>query len=272
MGIPERRVLKQFEEQEYPKHKQAINAAAGFDVPLTVDWASMELDGESALYMNAIPKVYFIPLADAFRSIASDELGKSALKNGLKSVTINGKEGTTPTAWRFESGELRINHICIYNIEDVKDRANWLIKTLEDGLLPGMGLKEMRAMTQFKETAYPDWKKKIDAAAGFDVAIDVAWDTLAAKGYSHLYSKAFPNIYFIPLVDAFMRIAPDDFGKDALKAGLKKIIINGSFGSKPSNDWSFSDGILTINHRSDTNVDSVSERTDWLARTLEKAL
>ena len=265
MGIPERRILKQFEEQEFPKWKRMINETAGFDVAMDIDWLSMELNGESHLYMNAIPKVYFMPLIDAIKSVSADAVGTAAIKDGLKRVVINGKTGTTAQAWRFEDGVLNVNHICINNIDDVKDRTDWLIKTFETKLATpgGIRLRERRALNQFQELSYPAIKKQIDAAAGFEVTIEVDWNSLVIEGHSHLFLDAFAKVFFIPILESVKRIATDEIGKDALKACLKKIIIDGTAGSTPRS-WIIKEGVLHIRHLTTTNIDTVLERIDWL--------
>ena len=38
MGLTERRAIKAFQENKYPKLKAEMDTAAGFDVPVVVDW------------------------------------------------------------------------------------------------------------------------------------------------------------------------------------------------------------------------------------------
>src|SRR3954462_2343928 len=76
-----------------------------------------------------------------------------------------------------------------------------------------MGLAERRAAKEFETKRFPQLKKDIDDAAGFEVPVTVAWDTLAKEGEAHLYDDCWPKVYFQPLVAAFKGITIDDMGK-----------------------------------------------------------
>ena len=136
-----------------------------------------------------------------------------------------------------------------------------------------MGLAERRAAKNFETTLFPALQKQVAEAAGFDVPIEVAWDTLAVADSAHLYDEAWPKVYFLPLVEAFKAITIDAMGKDALKAALKKIVVvNKSGGYSPGSAYSFEGGTLTVDHESCTNVDDVQARAEHLQKLLEKAL
>jgi hypothetical protein len=89
-----------------------------------------------------------------------------------------------------------------------------------------MSLAERRAIQAFQAQKYPDLKAEISAAAGFDVTIEVQWETLAAEGQAHLYEEAFTNIYFHPLIAAIQAVCVNDAGRSALKSSLKTIVIS----------------------------------------------
>src|SRR5262245_3234509 len=94
-----------------------------------------------------------------------------------------------------------------------------------------MGLAERRAASQFEETAYPRLKKEIDAAASFEVPVEVDWSTLAVEGSSHLYEEAWPKIYFTPLIGALRAIAGDELGRERLRSTLKRVVIRNTQGA-----------------------------------------
>src|SRR5262245_13026601 len=91
-----------------------------------------------------------------------------------------------------------------------------------------MGLAERRAAEQFKTEQFPEWQRKLAEAACFDVPIEVAWNELTVDDYASSYSEFFPKVYFEPLVRAVAAVTIDDMGREALKAGLTKIIIKNS--------------------------------------------
>jgi hypothetical protein len=135
-----------------------------------------------------------------------------------------------------------------------------------------MGLAERRSAERFKNEDYPGWKARIDEAAGFEVLIEVAWDELAVPDYADRYAEYFPDVYFRPLLDALSAIGADDMGKDALREGMSKVIIRNTDEYFSPSGISFTDGVLTFDHKSDTNTHHVEERTKALQSILEGAL
>lgn len=135
-----------------------------------------------------------------------------------------------------------------------------------------MGLAERRSVERFKNDDYPGWKSKIDGAAGFDVPVEVVWEELAVADYADSYADFFPRVYFQPLVDALSAVAIDDMGKSALREGLSKIVIKNTGEFYSASGISFADGVLTFDHKPQTNLDQGQDRAEGIQRTLESAL
>ena len=135
-----------------------------------------------------------------------------------------------------------------------------------------MGLAERRSAERFKNEDYPGWKSRIDAAAGFDVPIEVAWDELAVPDYADRYAEYFPDVYFQPLLDAFGAIGADEMGKEALRGGVSKVVIRNTDQYFSPSGITFADGVLTFDHKSDTNTHHVEERTKAIQSLLENGL
>jgi hypothetical protein len=134
-----------------------------------------------------------------------------------------------------------------------------------------VGLAERRGVKNFQEQKYPALKQQIDAAAGFDVPVEVLWETLQAPEYAHLYDEAFTKVYFVPLIDALKAITIDDLGKDALKASLKKVVIKAEADTSRG-IYTFTDGVLTFDHPPVSNLDYGADRKKELQSVLEKGL
>jgi hypothetical protein len=136
-----------------------------------------------------------------------------------------------------------------------------------------MGLVERRALQSFQERLYPALLKKVHQAAGFNVAVEVKWDTLALDGESDRYDKCWPDVYFEPLISALARIAHDDLGRAALKAAVSKVVIQNDSGNKRHDNWaSLKDGVLTLDHQPHVNVDDRQRRAQKLGDLLESKL
>lgn len=135
-----------------------------------------------------------------------------------------------------------------------------------------MGLAERRSVERFKNDDYPGWKSRIDEAAGFAVPVEVAWEELAVADYATSYSHFFPKVYFQPLVDALAAVASDDMGRSALREGLSKIIIKNSGEFFSAAGISFTSGVLTFDHKPQTNIDDGLDRAKGIQQALESAL
>ena len=128
-------------------------------------------------------------------------------------------------------------------------------------------------MNDFQTNQYPDLQSQVVAAAGFDVPLEVQWETLAAPGESHLYAESWPQVYFEPLIQGLKTVGGDKMGLDAIKAGLKKIVIQNTTGCYYGDRWAtLQDGALTLDHEPLTNVALVDDRTKGLVKALEAGL
>lgn len=136
MGLAERRVIHEFETKELPALRGRVDEAAGYSVPVEVNWDKLAPEGESHLYVESWTAVYFEPLIAALKAIASDDMAREALKAGLRNVVIANTRGNYyPDNWaKFEGGTLTLDHEPITNAGDVQPRTARLITVLESGL------------------------------------------------------------------------------------------------------------------------------------------
>ncbi|WP_299098186.1 hypothetical protein [uncultured Winogradskyella sp.] len=136
-----------------------------------------------------------------------------------------------------------------------------------------MGLAEKRVAKAFEANEFETILKEIKDIVGKDIAVNVDWKTLSTDGMSHLYNKAWPPVYFEPLVNSLKSICQDDMGKEALNDELETIIIKNEAGNSSSNTWaSFDNNTLTLDHKPTSNVHNVAERTKSLQTLLENNL
>lgn len=133
-----------------------------------------------------------------------------------------------------------------------------------------MGLAEKRAVEKFKNEQYPLWVSKICQIVGFQVALDVNWEKLCKEGFADSYQEYFDKVYFLPLEQGLKSIAIDQMGKDALKNGLKKVVVTNTKNSYSPNHFTFEGGVLTIDHDPASNVDDVKDRSEMIQKLLEQ--
>lgn len=136
MGLAEQRAAKEFETSRYPMLKAQVDKAAGFEVPLTVRWDTLAIDGSAHLYDTAWEKVYFQPLIGALESVCRDDLGRDAVKEGVKGFVIQSTADIYyGDQWaKFDTGTMTLDHLPTTNIDNVKERTDGLIKVLEAAL------------------------------------------------------------------------------------------------------------------------------------------
>lgn len=136
-----------------------------------------------------------------------------------------------------------------------------------------MGLKERRIIKAFQTEQYPALEAEINKAAGFEVPMDIKWDTLMEDRFSHIYHNTFPKIYFQPLIDAFKAICIDEMGIELLKAGLKNVIIvNENNEHSLGKAITFEAGVLKINHSPVINADNIEDKANRIIELLENKL
>jgi secreted PhoX family phosphatase len=144
--------------------------------------------------------------------------------------------------------------------------------------LAAPSLAERRAITDYQNQNFPDHQKKIQQAAGFEVPVEVDWNSLALPGDEKYYAQDdyFVKTIFQPVEDALSGITKDDMGKQALKEKLKKIAIRYGDDGISASDYSdrvkFEDGVLTVNFKPYTNTADVKDRTDTITKLLEASL
>ena len=136
MGLKEKRIIKAFQNDVFPALETQINAAAGYAVPLDILWDTLMESRFSHLYNDTYPKIYFLPLVEAFKTICADEMGVGLLKAGLKKVIIvnENNEHNLERAITFEDGVLKIDHSPVLNADKVGDRAARITALLEEKL------------------------------------------------------------------------------------------------------------------------------------------
>ena len=136
MGIAERRATKEFQDKSLPGLQAQIRKFAGFEVPIEISWDQLAKEGASDRFMDSWTKVYFTPTIEALKSIARDDMGRDALKSGLKRITFCNTAGrySADSAVSFVSGELTIDHDPDCNVDYIQDRTDVARKQLERGL------------------------------------------------------------------------------------------------------------------------------------------
>jgi len=117
MGLEEKRAQKEVEEKQVATAAAKIKGIVGVEVPIEVDWASLPTVQNINWLYTSLNSV-----SSAVEKVAKDEMGKQALKEGLKKVVIR-KSASRQTSAAMKDGVL--------TLEEHFDGGSW---TSADGI------------------------------------------------------------------------------------------------------------------------------------------
>ena len=109
MGLNERRKIKELQETTFPERVKEIEEICGKAIPYEVDWESLADDAEG---LNFIDNLSCHRLNMALRTICMDDMGKEAVREGLKLVKLKNVKDKADMAISFEGGVLEMR--CAY--------------------------------------------------------------------------------------------------------------------------------------------------------------
>jgi hypothetical protein len=109
MGLNERRKIKELQDVGFPGRVKEIEEICGKSIPYDVDWSSLENDAEA---LNFIDNISCHRLNMALRVICQDEMGKQAVRDGLKKVKLRNVPDKASMKMSFADGVLEMH--CAY--------------------------------------------------------------------------------------------------------------------------------------------------------------
>ncbi len=109
MGLAERRKIKELQEVTLPGRVSEIAEICGAPIPYEVDWDSLADDAEA---LNFLDNISCHRLNMALRVICQDEMGKEAVREGLKKVRLKNVKTKGEMSMTFEGGVLEVH--CAY--------------------------------------------------------------------------------------------------------------------------------------------------------------
>lgn len=109
MGLNERRKIKELQEITFPGRVKEIEEICGKAIPYEVDWESLSDDAEG---LNFIDNISCHRLNMALRTICIDDLGKEAVREGLRLVRLKNVRDKAGMHISFDNGVLEMH--CAY--------------------------------------------------------------------------------------------------------------------------------------------------------------
>ena len=109
MGLNERRKVKELQDTVLPGRVKEIEEICGKGIPYEVDWASISDDAEA---LNFMDNLSCHRLNMALRGICTDDMGKEAVRDGLKLIRLKNVKDQAAMAISFQGGILEMQ--CAY--------------------------------------------------------------------------------------------------------------------------------------------------------------
>lgn len=109
MGLAERRKIKELQETTFPGRVREIEEICGKEIPYEVDWDSLADDAEG---LNFIDNISCHRLNMALRVICQDDLGKEAVREGLRLIKLKNVKDKSAMSITFAGGVLEMH--CAY--------------------------------------------------------------------------------------------------------------------------------------------------------------
>src|SRR5690242_13670870 len=109
MGLNERRKMKELQEVVFPGRVKETEEICGKPIPYEIDWDSLADDAEG---LNFIDNISCHRLNMALRVICQDDLGKQAVRDGLKKIKLKNVKDKAAMKLSFEDGVLEMH--CAY--------------------------------------------------------------------------------------------------------------------------------------------------------------
>jgi hypothetical protein len=109
MGLNERRKIKELQDTTFPGRVKEIEEICGKAIPYDVDWDSLADDAEA---LNFIDNISCHRLNMALRVICQDDMGKEAVRDGLKKIKLKNVKDKGAMKMTFDDGVLEMH--CAY--------------------------------------------------------------------------------------------------------------------------------------------------------------
>ena len=109
MGLAERRKIKELQDEVLPAREREIAEICGAAIPYEVDWSSLEHDAEA---LNFLDNLSCHRLNMALRMICMDDMGREAVRDGVRRVALKNVADPAQMHIAFEDGVLHMH--CAY--------------------------------------------------------------------------------------------------------------------------------------------------------------
>ena len=107
MGLNEKRKIKELQETTFPGRVKEIEEICGKGIPYEIDWDSFDTFDS----LNFLDNISCHRLNMALRIICQDDMGKEAVREGLKLVKLKNVKDKAAMKLTFEGGVLEMHNV-----------------------------------------------------------------------------------------------------------------------------------------------------------------
>lgn len=111
MGLNERRKVESLKQETLPARVKEIEEICGKPIPYEIDWESL---ADDATALNFIDNISCHRLNMALRMICQDEMGRQAVRDGLKLIKLKNVKEAGARHISFAGGTLEMH--CAYGL------------------------------------------------------------------------------------------------------------------------------------------------------------
>jgi len=105
MGLEERRKIKELQDTTLPERTQELKEITGSDITYDIDWDTFANDSEALRFLDNL-SCHRTNMA--LRVICADDLGKEAIKDGLKVIKLKNVNSKDEMSIKFGGGALEM--------------------------------------------------------------------------------------------------------------------------------------------------------------------
>ncbi len=107
MGLEERRKIKELQDVTIPERTGELAEITGGSIQYDIDWDSFAEDAEGLNFMDNLA-CHRINMA--LRVICSDDLGKEAVRDAVKTIKLSNSKDMTDRSMSLESGTFSMRY------------------------------------------------------------------------------------------------------------------------------------------------------------------
>ena len=146
MGLYEKRILKKFQAVFNSTSSQKLSSIGGLGFKIEDDWDAISKEFQTRdpsvdrftidVLERYFENAFINPVTTALTSVSADEMGKSALKQALKTIrfTTDGSNVGSEECYKFNDAILVVNMSMAIDTSQSDHMGNYLTKMLEKSL------------------------------------------------------------------------------------------------------------------------------------------